>query len=147
MIAKPGKWGDVRVGMYVRDPGGTTWRVDHQRDGHFGVQNAQGERKILPPVPPSTPVTLMVPDDFEAARQVVAQLGGQEIAGYDHEGRSWVCPSPSPGDREYWSDHLARFHGLFADQRTPAHQLTWLHQEAAATTPHTHAVDSVAPGA
>ena len=145
MIATPATWADLEVGAYMRDAKGGVWKVERERDGHFGIVNRQGKKAILKPRPAKTPVTMMTPSSREGMDAMNKVLGAHPIEAVSTDGeKSWICrrwPEAKQTGRFSLDNarfHLFFFHGEFAEDIPNYLAAIECHTECEATVAHTH---------
>lgn len=148
VIPQQATWAQLEVGAYMKDKAGVVWKVERERDRHFGVVNRAGEKHILKPRPAKTPVTMLVPTESEAAATLKEVLGAKPEALMVDGERSWRVKA-WPRDKQTAGfslfdarSHLALFHvGYAADipnfkDAQECHDLC--HADGTTTLPHTH---------
>lgn len=118
-------WAQLEVGAYMKDARGVVWKIERERDGHFGIVNKAGEKAILKPRAGSTPLTILVPTETEARATLESVLGAKPVALSENGERSWRVRS-WPRDKQTYSyslfdarSHLALMHvGYVGDVST-----------------------------
>lgn len=117
MHTQPGKWSDLRVGTYMRDLNGKTWKVIAERDFHLQIQDREGKTAHLHPRAPSSPVTMVVPTEAEAVAALKTTLNARVVARREAGEEGWLVPpfpvSGKPGAVDMARSHLMLFHGVW----------------------------------
>jgi hypothetical protein len=81
VIARPGVWGEVHVGSYVKDGNGKTWKVVDQNwgDDTIRLEDAAGKPGKIPWPGDDHPVTIMEISTADAVALLKDRLDAVEI--------------------------------------------------------------------
>jgi len=118
LIPQQGRWADLRVGTYLKDKNGKTWKITREKDFHFKIEDREGNAHLLTPRAPDTPVTLVVPTQEEAEATLRDKLGAREVAALERGAKVWNAGefrTSGPGALLDAKAHLYLMHGIWAN--------------------------------
>lgn len=118
MIPQQGTWADLHVGAYMKDQTGKTWKITHERDFHFRIEDRDGNAKMLRPRDPRTPVTIVVPTEAEAVATLESKLDATTLADKANGSKVWQAGpfrEKGPGALTDGKAHLYLMHGTWAN--------------------------------
>lgn len=124
MIRETGHtWSELATGMYLEDPDGEAWKIVKIKDGHVGVVNKAGDRRVLPPMWDEYPVTLLVLTEFEMVEYISSELGGEYLGEQwrserDNGGKPVNICAAFPTKKDPLNSphlHLRYYHGIYLE--------------------------------
>lgn len=112
MQAKEATWADVHQGIIVQDLNGRAWKVVLEKSSHLGLQDRDGEQKIIKRPPPDKIVNIMYLTQVELEAILVEQLGAEVEAWKSCEARIFTCKPFNDLNLIQMKSHLWLLHGV-----------------------------------
>lgn len=125
-------WADIRVGDFIREARtGVIWKVAAGKEGFWGLQNREGETKILPAPPADAVVTKMFLTEAELEEILERDFGAELHAVWQQGDGAYTCQpfnDLKPRDMISHIIMMHRHHAGVAGSKS-ARQLIEMHDE------------------
>lgn len=112
MQARETVWGEVKIGSFIKDLTGKTWKVIARKPGYWGLQDKGGDKKIIKAPAEEKPVAMLYLTRKELQAMLVEQLGAEFVAEqYDGE-NIFRCQPFDSMPIQQMKGHLLIMHGV-----------------------------------
>lgn len=112
MQPAPSTWSEVKIGTYILDLNGVTWKVIARKDGFWGIKDRDGVKKIIPAPAADRPVQVLYLTQNELESMLIETLGA-ETHSWRLEGQTIYTTQPfAPLRIEQMRSHLWLMHGV-----------------------------------